>query len=89
MNLGVVIQGKSGEMCIRYQFACSAHGLEALRHVSEMVGAGIKLDEMRMFKPALDKGDCLTAWHGRRHYCGTGRQSDESDRHGKRDSYGL
>ena len=89
MNLCVVIQRKSGEMGIGHQFALSARGLEALRHVSEVVGAGVEVNEMRLLEPVLDKRDCLAAWHRRRHYRRTGRQSDESDRDSERDAYGF
>ncbi len=89
MNLGVVLQRKSGEMGIRHQFACFVHSLKALRQVGEMVGTGVELNEMRLLEPILDKSNYLTAWHRRRHYRRSGRKSDKSDRYGKWDAYGL
>ena len=89
MNLCVVVQRKSGEMGISHQLTLSARSLEALRHVGEVVGAGVEVKKMRLLKPALDKRNRLAAWHRRRHYRRTGRQSDESDRYGERDAYGF
>ena len=89
MNHRVVIQGESGEVGICHQFPCPAGNLEALRHVGEVVRAGIELNEMRMLEPALHNSNRLNARHRRRYYDRTGRQPDKPDRYGKRYTHSL
>ncbi len=76
-------------MGISHQFSGSSSGFKTLRHVVEVVGAGIELDEMRTQKPILNKEDGPTARHRRRQDDRTGNKSDESDGYGERNAYCL
>ena len=73
MYLGVVIQRKSGKMCIGHQFASPSSSRKTTRHIREVVGTGINVKEMRVFKPALHVSDCFTTRQRRRHYRRTRR----------------